>query len=65
MAVAADPTAGSGVSRTQGKRAVAPAGGSKGMDYLAFKLVWWLLGALVFGFVVGWLSCSRSESDPS
>jgi hypothetical protein len=35
------------------------------MDYLAFKLIWWLLAALVFGFVVGWLSCSRSEGDPS
>jgi hypothetical protein len=35
------------------------------MDYLAVKLIWWLLLALVFGFVVGWLSCSPSESDPS
>jgi hypothetical protein len=36
-----------------------------GLDYLAFQLRWWLLGALAFGFVVGWLSCSRPESDPS
>ena len=35
------------------------------MDYLAFKLIWWLLGVLVFGFVVGWVSCTSSESDPS
>jgi hypothetical protein len=37
------------------------------MDYLAVKLIWWLLFALAFGFVVGWASCSRSEteSDPS
>jgi hypothetical protein len=27
--------------------------------------VWWLLFALAFGFVVGWISCGRSESDPS
>jgi hypothetical protein len=37
-----------------------------GLDYLAFSLKWWLLGALALGFVVGWLSCSRRpESDPS
>jgi hypothetical protein len=37
-----------------------------GLDYLAFHLKWWLLGALAFGFVVGWLSCGRrTESDPS
>ncbi len=36
-----------------------------GLDYLAFKLMWWLLGALALGFVVGWLSCSRPASDPS
>jgi hypothetical protein len=37
-----------------------------GLDYLAFKMKWWLLGALVLGFVVGWLSCSRrTQSDPS
>jgi hypothetical protein len=35
------------------------------MDYLAFKLIWWLVFALAFGFVVGWFSCSSSESDPS
>ena len=37
-----------------------------GLDYLAFQLRWWLLGALVLGFVVGWLSCGRRiGSDPS
>ena len=35
------------------------------LDYLALQLKWWLLGALAFGFVVGWLSCRRTESDPS
>jgi hypothetical protein len=29
------------------------------MDYLAYKLVWWLLVAFAIGLVVGWLSCSR------
>ena len=36
-----------------------------GIDYLAFRLMWWLLGAAVLGFVVGWLSCSRTKSNPS
>ena len=31
------------------------------MDYLAYKLIWWLLGALALGFVVGWLSCGRHK----
>jgi hypothetical protein len=35
------------------------------MDYLALKLMWWLLLALALGFVVGWLSCSRSEGNRS
>jgi hypothetical protein len=34
------------------------------MDYLAYKLVWWLLGALVLGFVFGWLACGRRKSEP-
>jgi len=33
------------------------------MDYLAFKLIWWLLLAFAIGLVVGWLSCGRAESD--
>lgn len=33
------------------------------MDYLAFKLVWWLVLAFAIGLVVGWLSCSRVEND--
>lgn len=32
------------------------------MDYLAAKLIWWLLAAFVLGLVVGWLSCSRTEN---
>jgi hypothetical protein len=32
-----------------------------GLDYLAYKLVWWLLAAFVVGVLVGWLSCSRTE----
>ena len=35
------------------------------MDYLAFKLIWWLGLALALGFVVGWLSCGRPKSGPS
>lgn len=33
------------------------------MDYLAYKLIWWLLLALALGFVVGWLSCGRRKSE--
>ena len=33
------------------------------MDYLAFKLVWWLLAAFVLGFVVGWLSCGPQKQQ--
>jgi hypothetical protein len=33
------------------------------MDYLAFKLIWWLLLAFALGLVVGWLSCGRTKSD--
>jgi hypothetical protein len=33
------------------------------MDYLAYKLVWWLLVAFAIGLVIGWLSCSRTKSD--
>jgi hypothetical protein len=36
-----------------------------GLDYLAVQLKWWLFGALAFGFMVGWLSCSRAEGDQS
>jgi hypothetical protein len=34
------------------------------MDYLAYKLMWWLLAALALGFAVGWLSCGRGKSEP-
>ena len=29
------------------------------MDYLAYKLIWWLAAAFAIGLVIGWLSCSR------
>ena len=29
------------------------------MDYLLFKLWYWVLMALAIGFVTGWLSCGR------
>ena len=33
------------------------------MDYLVYKLFWWLLVAFAIGLAIGWLSCSRTESD--
>jgi hypothetical protein len=33
------------------------------MDYLVFKLAWWLLLAFAIGLAVGWLSCSRVDND--
>ena len=33
------------------------------MDYLVYKLFWWLLIAFAIGLVIGWLSCSRKASD--
>jgi hypothetical protein len=33
------------------------------MDYLFFKLVWWLVAAFALGLVTGWLSCGRAKSD--
>ena len=35
------------------------------MDYLALKLIWWLLLAFALGLVVGWLSCGRVEKTTS
>ena len=29
------------------------------MEYLAYKLIWWLVAAFGVGLVIGWLSCSR------
>lgn len=34
------------------------------MDYLAYKLIWWLLLALALGFAVGWVSCGRRKGEP-
>ena len=28
------------------------------MEYLAYKLVWWMAFAFAIGLVIGWLSCS-------
>ncbi|HEU0059262.1 MAG TPA: hypothetical protein VFR19_05240 [Hyphomicrobiaceae bacterium] len=33
------------------------------MDYLAYKLVWWLLAAFVLGLCVGWLSCRPHDAE--
>jgi hypothetical protein len=33
------------------------------MDYLVYKLLWWLLVAFAIGLVIGWLSCSRTTGD--
>jgi uncharacterized membrane protein YciS (DUF1049 family) len=33
------------------------------MDYLTYKLIWWLAAAFVVGLVIGWLSCSRPSDD--
>jgi hypothetical protein len=35
------------------------------MDYLVYKLVWWLLAAFAIGLVAGWLSCGRTDADRS
>jgi hypothetical protein len=35
------------------------------MEYLAYKLVWWMAFAFAIGLVIGWLSCSRTGSDPT
>jgi len=35
------------------------------MEYLAYKLVGWMAFAFAIGLVIGWLSCSRTESDPT
>jgi hypothetical protein len=31
------------------------------MEYLAYKLFWWLVAAFAIGLAVGWLSCSRRK----
>ena len=35
------------------------------MDYLAYKLIYWLLAAFVIGLVIGWMSCSRADGNRS
>lgn len=33
------------------------------MEYLVYKLAWWLVAAFAIGLVIGWVSCSRPKSD--
>jgi hypothetical protein len=33
------------------------------MDYLAYKLAWWLLAAFALGVAVGWLSCRPHSAE--
>lgn len=28
------------------------------MDYLVYRMFWWLIVAFALGLVIGWLSCS-------
>jgi hypothetical protein len=32
------------------------------MDYLIWKLFWYVLTAFVFGLAVGWFSCGSAEN---
>jgi uncharacterized membrane protein YciS (DUF1049 family) len=32
------------------------------MEYLAYKLVWWVVVAFAIGLVIGWLSCAGREA---
>jgi hypothetical protein len=33
------------------------------MEYLLYKLFWWLLVAFAIGLAVGWMSCSRTRGE--
>jgi hypothetical protein len=33
------------------------------MEYLIYKLSWWLLAAFALGLLIGWISCSRRGSE--
>jgi hypothetical protein len=33
------------------------------MEYLVYKLAWWLVAAFAIGLVTGWISCSRSGDE--
>lgn len=33
------------------------------MDYLVYKLFWWLLATFAVGMFVGWFTCSRRRED--
>jgi hypothetical protein len=39
----------------------APKQGMNAMSYLLVKLLVYLLGALLIGLIVGWISCSREH----
>ena len=34
------------------------------VDYLFYKLFWYVLAAFAFGLFVGWRSCSRDSGEP-
>jgi hypothetical protein len=33
------------------------------MEYLVYKLAWWLVAAFAISLVIGWISCSRPKRD--
>jgi hypothetical protein len=33
------------------------------MEYLVYKLSWWLLAAFAIGLVIGWISCSPPRDE--
>lgn len=33
------------------------------MEYLFFKLVWYVAAAFVIGLLVGWVSCGRTQDE--
>jgi len=33
------------------------------MEYLAYKLVWWLLAAFAIGVLIGWLACGPADGE--
>ena len=33
------------------------------MDYLFFKLIWYVAVAFAIGILVGWISCGRTQDE--
>jgi uncharacterized membrane protein YciS (DUF1049 family) len=33
------------------------------MEYLFFKLIWYVAVAFAIGLLVGWISCGRTQSE--